>query len=57
MVAGVVPAFFDADRLTVVQMTFVGRLRSWDVLEGTYVTLSTGARVEERGTWRVVRGN
>lgn len=55
VVAGVVPAFFDADRLTVVQMTFVGRLRSWDVLEGTYVTLSTGARVEERGTWRVVR--
>jgi hypothetical protein len=36
-------------------MTFVGRLRSWDVLEGTYVTLGTGARVEERGTWRVVR--
>ena len=57
VVAGVVPAFFDADRLTVVQMTFVGRMRSWDILEGTYVTLATGARVEERGTWRVVRGN
>ena len=55
IVAGVVPAFFDADRLTIVQMTFVGRMRSWDVLEGTYVTLGTSARVEERGTWRVVR--
>ncbi|HJR65239.1 MAG TPA: hypothetical protein VJ802_02335 [Gemmatimonadaceae bacterium] len=55
IVAGVVPAFFDADRLSIVQMTFVGRMRSWDVLEGTYVTLGTSARVEERGTWRVVR--
>ncbi len=55
IVAGVVPAFFDADRLTVVHMMFVGRMRSWDVLEGTYVTLGTSARVEERGTWRVVR--
>ena len=55
VVAGVMPAFFDADRLTVVQMAFVGRMRSWDVLEGTYVTLGTSARVEERGTWRVLR--
>ena len=55
VVAGVLPAFFDSDRLTVVQMTFVGRMRSWDILEGTYVTLGPSARVEERGTWRVVR--
>jgi hypothetical protein len=57
VVAGVVPAFFDADRLAVVQMTFVGRMRSWNVIEGTYVTLGTNLRVEERGSWRVVRGN
>lgn len=55
VVAGVVPAFFDADRMGVVQMTFVGRMRSWNVIEGTYVTLGTNLRIEERGTWRVVR--
>jgi hypothetical protein len=55
VVAGTMPAFFDADRLTIVQMTFVGRMRSWNIIEGTYVTLGTGARVEERGTWRVMR--
>ena len=55
VVAGTMPAFFDADRLTIVQMTFVGRMRSWNVIEGTYVTLGTSARVEERGTWRVMR--
>lgn len=55
VVAGVLPAFFDADRLTVVQMTFVGRMRSWNVIEGTYVTLGTSARVQERGAWRVMR--
>lgn len=57
VVAGVIPSFFDADRLAVIQMTFVGRLRSWNVIEGTYVTLGTNLRVQERGTWRVVRGN
>ena len=57
VVAGVIPSFFDADRLAVVQMTFVGRLRSWNVIEGTYVTLGTNLRIQERGTWRVVRGN
>ena len=55
VVAGTLPAFFDADRLTIVQMTFVGRMRSWNVIEGTYITLGTSARVEERGTWRVMR--
>lgn len=57
VVAGVMPSFFDADRLAVVQMTFVGRMRSWNVIEGTYVTLGTNLRVHERGRWRVVRGN
>jgi hypothetical protein len=57
VVTGVVPAFLDADRLTMVQMTLVGRMRSWNVIEGTYLTLSTDLRVEERGSWRVVRGN
>ena len=57
VVAGVMPAFFDVDRLTMVQMIFVGRMRSWNVLEGTYVALSTNLRVQERGSWRVVRGN
>jgi hypothetical protein len=55
VVAGVVPAFFDVDRMGMVQMTFIGRMRSWNVIEGTYVTLGTNLRVEERGTWRVVR--
>lgn len=57
VVAGVIPAFFDVDRLAVVQMTFVGRMRSWNVIEGTYVSLGTNFRVQERGTWRVVRGS
>lgn len=56
VVAGSVPPYFDAERLTVVQMTFVGRMRSWNVIEGTYVTLGANLQVEERGTWRVVRG-
>lgn len=56
VVAGVVPPYFDAERLTVVQMTFVGKMRSWNVIEGTYVTLGANLQVEERGTWRVVRG-
>jgi hypothetical protein len=56
VVAGVVPPYFDTERLTVVQMTFVGKLRSWNVIEGTYVTLGANLRIEERGTWRVVRG-
>lgn len=55
VVAGTMPAFLDADRLTIVQMTFVGRMRNWNVIEGTYVTLGTSARVEERGIWRVMR--
>ena len=55
VVAGVVPAFFDIDRMGMVQMTFVGRMRSWNVMEGTYVTIGTNLRIEERGTWRVVR--
>lgn len=57
VVAGVMPTFFDVDRLAVVQMTFVGRLRSWNIIEGTYVTLGTNLRVQERGSWRVVRAN
>jgi hypothetical protein len=57
VVAGVMPPYFDTDRLTVVQMTLVGRMRSWNVIEGTYVTLGTNLHVQERGTWRVVRGN
>lgn len=56
VVTGVVPAFFDTERLTTVQMTFVGRMRSWNVIEGTYVTLGANLRIEELGTWRVVRG-
>ena len=56
VIAGVMPPYFDADRLTVVQMTFVGRMTSWNVIEGTYVTLGTKLNVQERGTWRVVRG-
>jgi hypothetical protein len=56
VIAGVMPPYFDADRLTVVQMTLVGRMRSWNVIEGTYVTLGTNLSVQERGTWRVVRG-
>jgi hypothetical protein len=57
VVAGVMPTFFDVDRLAVVQMTFVGRLRSWNIIEGTYVTLGTNLRVQERGSWRVLRRN
>ena len=56
VVTGVVPAFFDTERMTMVQMTFVGRMRSWNVIEGTYFTLGPNLRVEELGTWRVVRG-
>ena len=56
VVAGVMPPYFDADRLTVMQMTFVGRMRSWNVIEGTYVAVGTNLSVQERGTWRVVRG-
>jgi hypothetical protein len=56
VVTGVVPAFFDTERMTMVQMTFVGRMRSWNVIEGTYVTLGPNLRIEELGTWRVVRG-
>ena len=55
VVAGVMPAFFDVDRMGMVQMTFVGRMRSWNVIEGTYVTIGTNLRIEERGSWRVVR--
>lgn len=56
VVTGVTPVFFDAARLTMVQMTFVGRLRSWNLIEGTYVALGPNLRIEERGIWRVVRG-
>jgi hypothetical protein len=54
VVTGVIPSFFDVDR-GIVQMTFVGRMRSWNVIEGSYITLGTNLRVEEFGTWRVVR--
>jgi hypothetical protein len=57
VVTGVIPTFFDVDRMALVQMTFVGRLRSWNVIEGTYVILGTNLRVQERGSWRVVRGH
>jgi hypothetical protein len=56
VVTGVVPAFFDTERMAMVQMTFVGRMRSWNVIEGTYFTLGPNLRIEELGTWRVVRG-
>jgi hypothetical protein len=56
VVTGVVPAFFDTERLVTVQMTFIGRMRSWNVIEGTYVALGPNLRIEELGTWRVVRG-
>ena len=56
VVTGVLPAFFDTERLVTVQMMFVGRLRSWNVIEGTYVALGPSLRIEEVGTWRVVRG-
>jgi hypothetical protein len=55
VVTGVIPAFYDVDRGVIVQTTFVGRMRSWNVIEGSYVTLGTSLRVEEYGTWRVVR--
>jgi hypothetical protein len=35
---------------------FVGQMRSWNVIEGTYVALGPSLRIEEVGTWRVVRG-
>jgi hypothetical protein len=53
---GTMPSYFDSRRLTTVQLTFFGRLTRWDVMEGTYVVLGP-SRVEERGTWRVIRGN
>ena len=56
VIAGTAQPYFDAERLTVVQTTFIGRLRSWNVIEGTYLTLGANLQVEERGTWRVVRG-
>lgn len=56
VVTGVVPAFFDTERLVTVQMTFIGRMRSWNVIEGTYISLGPDLRIEELGTWRVVRG-
>ena len=56
VVTGVMPAYFDVERMGVVQTTFVGQMRSWNVIEGTYFTLGPNLRIEERGTWRVVRG-
>lgn len=56
VVTGVVPVFFDTERLVPVQMMFIGRMRSWNVIEGTYVSLGPDLRIEEWGTWRVVRG-
>jgi hypothetical protein len=55
VVTGVIPAYFDTERMTPVQTTFVGRLRGWNVIEGTYVALGPSLRVEEVGTWRVTR--
>ena len=56
VVTGVMPAYFDVERMGVVQTTFVGQMRSWNVIEGTYFTLGPNLRIEEQGTWRVVRG-
>lgn len=36
-------------------MTLVGRLRSWNVIEGSFVVLGTNLTVVQAGTWRVVR--
>jgi hypothetical protein len=55
VVTGTLPPYFDPDVGGVVQMTLVGRLRSWNVIEGSFVVLGTNLTVVQAGTWRVVR--
>jgi hypothetical protein len=56
VVTGTLPPYFDADIGGLVQMTLVGRLRSWNVIEGSFVVLGPSLTVVQAGTWRVVRG-
>jgi hypothetical protein len=55
VMTGTLPPYFDADLGGIVQMTLVGRLRSWNVIEGSFVVLGTNLTVVQAGTWRVVR--
>ena len=55
IVTGTLPPYFDADVGGIVQMTLIGRLRSWNVIEGSFVVLGTNLTVVQAGTWRVVR--
>jgi hypothetical protein len=55
VVTGTLPPYFDADVGGPVQMMLVGRLRRWDVIEGSFVVLGTDLTVLKAGTWRVVR--
>ena len=56
VVTGTLPPYFDADLGGIVQMMLVGRLRSWNVIEGSFVVLGANLTVVQAGTWRVVRG-
>lgn len=55
VVTGTLPPYFDTDVGGIVQMTLIGRLRSWNVIEGSFVVLGTNLSVVQAGTWRVVR--
>ena len=55
VVTGTLPPYFDTDVGGIVQMTLIGRLRSWNVIEGSFVVLGTNLTVVQAGTWRVVR--
>jgi hypothetical protein len=55
VMTGTLPPYFDADLGGVVQMTLVGRLRSWNLIEGSFVVLGSNLTVVQAGTWRVVR--